>query len=424
MTDLIERIEAELAIEAIPDRALEEWGREAPPPPTTPARPVLILLAVVLGCSAVLMFLTAAPRFSGWRAGAIALVVGAWVQVSLGVGLFAKVRRPVLLWVAAVNVAIAALWAVVLAGHHATTTFAASAGAALSGAAVVAALALALRPSLGSAWQSSTLALGSIVPVAVVVLTTTALALPTTVSASSSRAKASAGPTNPFFNSAKVPGQASTRFRQIASGNDSEKSELQPWVPLSASDQALLDKQLFLAEEAAYRYPTVADAKKAGMILAGGMAPGVGAHYQLMSAAALGGVNADTTINPANPTSWIYGSTADNAPVVGVMYGAFTQNAPIGFAGPNDHWHQHSNLCITYGPGKIGVPFAPDTTVTPQQCANVHGYFIKKTFWMVHAWVVPGWESPLGPFSHSNPHLYCPGNTDLTDAIGFCLRQQ
>jgi hypothetical protein len=160
------------------------------------------------------------------------------------------------------------------------------------------------------------------------------------------------------------------------------------------------------------------------MILAGGMAPGVGAHYQVINGTIFKGINPDGSINPLYPASWIYASTADNAPVVGVMYESMDQTPPKGFIGPNDHWHRHSNLCVQFGAGsKIGVPFAADQDVTPQECADVHGQFMKKTVWMVHAWVVPGWESPQGVFSHDNLHLYCPGNTDLTNAIGFCDRQ-
>ena len=101
------------------------------------------------------------------------------------------------------------------------------------------------------------------------------------------------------------------------------------------------------------------------MILAGGMAPGVGAHYQMMSAASLKGVNPDGTINASIPGSWIYAGTADNDPVVGIMYESLSGAPPAGFAGPNDHWHQHSNLCIQYAAGEINVPFAPDSNVTP-----------------------------------------------------------
>ena len=158
------------------------------------------------------------------------------------------------------------------------------------------------------------------------------------------------------------------------------------------------------------------------MILAGGMAPGVGAHYQVIGASDL--TSLDGTFNPSEPASWIYASTANNAPVVGVMYESLTAQPPAGFIGPNDHWHRHSNVCVQFTAGKIAVPFAADQNVTPQECSDVHGVFMKKTVWMVHAWVVPGWESPQGVFSHDNLHVYCPGNTDLVDAIGACIRQQ
>ena len=195
------------------------------------------------------------------------------------------------------------------------------------------------------------------------------------------------------------------------------------WVPLDAVDQTVLTGQLAASLQAAERYPTVASAKAAGMILAGGMAPGVGAHYQLINAQAFKGINPDGSVNPDYPASWIYASTADNAPVVGVMYESLDETAPSGFIGPNDHWHRHANVCVQFNNGQIGVPFAADQNVTPQECADVHGDFMKKTVWMVHAWVVPGWESPQGVFSHDNLHVYCPGNTDLTDAVGFCDRQ-
>ena len=42
------------------------------------------------------------------------------------------------------------------------------------------------------------------------------------------------------------------------------------------------------------------------------------------------------------------------------------------------------------------------------------------TGWMVHAWVVPGWDSPAGVFSHENPDLPCADGTFHTDTIGRC----
>jgi hypothetical protein len=71
-------------------------------------------------------------------------------------------------------------------------------------------------------------------------------------------------------------------------GNADEQAELKPDVPLSAADQKLIAQQLVIARAAAMKYPTVGDAKRAGMILAGGMAPGVGAHYLAIATTLLG----------------------------------------------------------------------------------------------------------------------------------------
>jgi hypothetical protein len=64
--------------------------------------------------------------------------------------------------------------------------------------------------------------------------------------------------------------------------------------------------------------------------------------------------------------------------------------------------------------------FPADSDVTSAQCAAAGGNFMAITTWMVHAWVVPGWESPQGVFSHENPNLRCADGTYNTDAIGRC----
>jgi hypothetical protein len=143
----------------------------------------------------------------------------------------------------------------------------------------------------------------------------------------------------------------------------------------------------------------------------------------MLSGAALAGINADGTINASSPGSYIYQGTTDDAPIVGVMYISFNDDAPAGFAGPNDHWHRHSNVCVKFADGKITVPVAADQDVTKQQCDTLKGTFMPKTVWMVHAWVVPGWESPKGVFSHDNPNVHCPDGTDQVDSLGVCLQQ-
>ena len=66
------------------------------------------------------------------------------------------------------------------------------------------------------------------------------------------------------------------------------------------------------------------------------------------------------------------------------------------------------------------MPFPADADVTKAQCAGAGGFFMAITGWMVHAWVVPGWESPQGVFSHENPNVRCADGTYNTQPNGMC----
>ena len=121
--------------------------------------------------------------------------------------------------------------------------------------------------------------------------------------------------------------------------------------------------------------------------------------------------------DPSHPLALIYDGIHPTSQMVGLMYYAMGVNPPAGFAGPNDHWHRHSGVCT----GKGGaVLFPPDSNVTATQCKKAGGFYMRVTGWMVHAWVVPGWESPQGVFSHENPDLPCADGTFHTDTIGRC----
>jgi hypothetical protein len=191
-------------------------------------------------------------------------------------------------------------------------------------------------------------------------------------------------------------------------------AEQQADQPLDAATRGLLSEQLVIARDTAMRYPTAADAVAAGYHLIAGFGPGSGAHYMG------GGFGGSGTFDPSRPQSLLYDGTSPTSQIVGVMYLGTGANAPEGFAGPNDHWHRHSNVCTKFADGMIDVPFAPDADVTPAQCASVGGRFSQTTAWMVHAWVVPSWESPAGVFSHENPNLRCADGTFDTDSVGKC----
>jgi hypothetical protein len=197
-----------------------------------------------------------------------------------------------------------------------------------------------------------------------------------------------------------------------------EALEQQPDKPLDDATRDKLAADLVAARTAAMKYPTVADARGAGMMQAGDFAPGAGAHFINYSGV---NINPDGSVNPSNPAAYIYDGINPTSRLVGIMYTSLASgDAPPGFPGPNDHWHLHQNLCIKYGAAGITVPFAPDRDVTQEQCDAVKGQFMKKTVWMVHAWVVPGWESPDGVFSHANPDLTCADGTMHANEIGFC----
>ena len=226
-------------------------------------------------------------------------------------------------------------------------------------------------------------------------------------------------PANVTVSAAAGPVGASSAGLPASTNPDVAAAATIPDVPLDPATRAKLAAQLTEARAVALRYPTVADALRAGMYLAGGFAPGSGAHY-IYDQGAFRGLNPDGTVNPDYPASFIYDGTSPTSRIVGLMYVSLTSSPPEGFAGPNDHWHRHFNLCIKMAGSVIQVPFPADADVTKAQCDAVGGTFMPKTVWMVHAWVVPGWESPLGVFSHANPDLRCADGTFDTDARGFC----
>jgi hypothetical protein len=151
--------------------------------------------------------------------------------------------------------------------------------------------------------------------------------------------------------------------------------------------QHLLEAQLAQTRAAALRFPTVADAIRGGYTLADPYYQGIGAHYMRYSAI-------DGIFDPSQPEMLLYGGEDPGSTVVGVMFYVDSIDAPEGFAGPYDVWHRHPEACL----GPHGTHFWQDPEAV--DCHH-HG----KTGWMLHAWVVPGWESVQGVFSPQNSKL-------------------
>ena len=94
------------------------------------------------------------------------------------------------------------------------------------------------------------------------------------------------------------------------------------------------------------------------------------------------------------------------------MYLGAGLRIPEGFAGGNDIWHYHTDVCIVSGKdGSIDTPFGADTTVSKAMCDGVHGSLDNRTPYMLHTWVVPGYDSPQGVFSHLDEAITCHDGT-------------
>lgn len=182
-------------------------------------------------------------------------------------------------------------------------------------------------------------------------------------------------------------------------------------LPMTAAERKLLSHQLLLAQQTAMRFPTLADAERAGMHPEGPFSPGLGLHVGAFSNYGYGagtGVMTDAQIE--HPLSYIYDGTKPDSPIAGLFYSALVPN-PAGFAGPNDVWHQHTNICIVMKSGQINTPLGADHDVTTAQCNAVGGFLIKATGPLLHVWVVPGYEDSQGVFAHLDPAITCNDGT-------------
>jgi hypothetical protein len=172
----------------------------------------------------------------------------------------------------------------------------------------------------------------------------------------------------------------------------------QLWTALTDQEQCdRLARELKLARDTAMKFPTVADAMKAGYVMSTPYVPGIAAHYIKYSLI-------DGKFEIDKPEMILYDGTDPNSHVVGLSYYLWhdgTAEPTQGFTGFNDHGHQHLGLCNSKDGTVIG-----DSTLTDAQCAAIGGTKASGSKgWMYHAWVVPGCESPWGVFSAATPVL-------------------
>jgi hypothetical protein len=169
-----------------------------------------------------------------------------------------------------------------------------------------------------------------------------------------------------------------------------------PFTPVDPATRTALSSQIAQANQVVAKYPTPAAAEAAGWRRITPYVPCIAAHY--LNSSVL-----DGSFDPTTPEILLYDGTEPDSGLVGLSYLAFTdpENPPEGFAGENDPWHIHRQLCIGGGGGVVG-----DENTTTEECESRGGRLIPlNNLWMMHMWNVPGWESRWGLFSSEHPDL-------------------
>jgi hypothetical protein len=172
--------------------------------------------------------------------------------------------------------------------------------------------------------------------------------------------------------------------------------------PLTPGDQVRLDAELAEARAAALAMASPEQAEAAGYRTAAVAGVGVGTHYVRWS-------YVDRPFDPATPSMLLFDLRPGRRPqIVGLSYWVRSDTEPQGFAGPNDHWHQHTGLCIVNG------WIDREQSDPPPSCTGT--WLAGSDLWMLHAWVVPRWENRDGVFANLNQKL-CPPEAGTPDIM-------
>jgi len=301
---------------------------------------------------------------------------------------------------------------------------------------VLVGFAVLARPNLGEALAPGTRVVLSIIPVAILCVATAAIASPS--AANHAHGGASAAGTADHDHGSAGAASGSAVEGAAASGGDHDHGtpaaaddkglsllmngageggghvHNNAVVPVDAPTQQQLDAQLAQVQPFIAKYPTVRAAEAAGYHRQGPYSPGLGAHYAESGRPSVS-VGPTMTDEALQHPMLIFDGIEPDSKLAGFMYMIFsldTEKAPEGFAGPNDHWHYHTNVCLKFAAdGSTDAPLGADTSATKALCDTYGGILIANTGYMAHVWPVPGYESPQGLFSNVNAKLACSDGT-------------
>jgi len=143
----------------------------------------------------------------------------------------------------------------------------------------------------------------------------------------------------------------------------------------------------------ALQWPTRGEAESDGWNASVNYAAGMGTHHARGNPLSGG-------FDPTRPTFLQYGGNTPDAKLVGMSW--FVNNGPdeppAGFPGDNDWWHQHPHLCVSNTTGLVifDGPCPPGVNGT-----TIH----LEDYWLLHVWIVPGWQWEHDVFTGHHPCL-------------------
>ena len=169
-------------------------------------------------------------------------------------------------------------------------------------------------------------------------------------------------------------------------------------VALDPDDQTTFAAEWAEAVAVVPGLDTHREAAAAGYTRSAVQGAGVGVHW-------VDWLLVDAPFDPARPSMLLFDERAGREQLVGFSYWIRTDQ-PEGFAGTNDVWHQHTNLCIVNG------WVDREAVASPAECAG--DLLAGADLWMLHAWVVPGHANRWGDFATLHPAL-CPPASGTPD---------
>ena len=148
---------------------------------------------------------------------------------------------------------------------------------------------------------------------------------------------------------------------------------------------AELRRQLSAARRRAAALMSVRQLADADYYVGSYYSAGVGSHY-------INWPLLDEPFKPDAPTMVLVDTTPGHIPrLAGFSYWVRSATAPEGFAGDADQWHAHRGMCF------IDDVLTHEDVPSPSECAGT--WLDGRDLWMLHAWVVPGYENPDGVFA-------------------------